>query len=137
MNHATYALSDGLTKAIFLTPEIRYELASTRGGYSFVSAFARYINMEYSQTEKSNGKSKRSVGEYQSVGLGVMIGQKFIYKNRVAFELFAGPVYSGLISSRNDFYNRASDDLIVDQDIPYALLRRYGLRAGFTVGWMF
>lgn len=137
MNHATYGTTDGVTKAFFVTPEFRYQIANTRGGYAFVGAFARYINMEYSQSERKLGTTLYSTARYESVGFGVLIGQKVIYRNRVAFEFFVGPVYSGIVSAKNDFFNRGSDDIIIDQDIPYTLLRRYGLRSGFTIGWMF
>ena len=137
MNHTTFGTTDGLTKAIFITPELRYELMETRHGHAFIGLFTRYIDMEYTQSETWRGVKKKSTADYQSIGVGVIIGQKFVFKNKVAIEFFAGPVYSGILKGKNDFYNRASDDLIVDQDVPLTLLSKYGLRAGFTVGWLF
>lgn len=137
MNHPTYANTDGVTRALFLTPEFRYKLADTKQGYVFIGVFGRYINMKYEQSETHFLITSKSTSHYESVGGGIIVGQKLIYKNRVALEFFGGPVYSGIISSRNDFFNKADKDITIDQDIPYTLLRRYGVRAGFTVGWLF
>lgn len=138
MNHPAYGTTDGVTKAFFITPEFRYELTNTRNGYAFIGVFTRYINMDYSRSEKHpGGVISRSSAKYESLGLGVLIGQKIIYRNKIVFEFFAGPVYAGLLSAKNDFYYRKQDEIILDQDIPDTLLRRYGIRAGFTIGWMF
>lgn len=137
MNHSTYGTTDGVTKAFFVTPEWRYELKQNRNGYSFIGAFARYIHMDYSQTDRYRSAQKMSTSSYDCLGLGIVLGQKFIYRNRVMIELFAGPVYSGILQGKNDFYNHSSSDILVDEDIPHTLLKRYGVRAGLTVGWMF
>jgi hypothetical protein len=66
--------------------------------------------------------TRKATSNYQSIGGGIVIGQKLMYKSRVAIELFAGPVYFGIINSKNDFFNKSDDDIIIDQDIPFALL---------------
>lgn len=137
MNHPTYANTDGLTRAVFLTPEFRYKLADTKQGYAFIGVFGRYINMKYEQSETHFLLTSKSTSQYESVGAGLIIGQKLVYKKRVALEFFGGPVYSGIVSSKNDFFNRGNKDITIDQDVPYTLLRRYGIRAGFTIGWLF
>lgn len=134
MNHSTYDETDGLTNAFFVTPEFRFELTKTKGGYAFVGAFARYINMQYSRTERRG--AKHSTAQYESLGVGLLVGQRFVYRNVLAIEIFAGPVYSWLVAAENNFYNRGNTDIVLD-DIPYSLLKRYGLRAGVTLGWMF
>jgi hypothetical protein len=137
MNHSTYGATDGLTQAFFVTPELRYELNQNRNGCSFIGAFVRYLHMDYTQTERYRFTQKMSTSSYDCLGLGIVLGQKFIFRNRVMIEMFAGPVYSGVLKGKNDFYNRSSSDIIVDEDIPHTLLKRYGVRAGLTVGWMF
>ncbi|MES2558970.1 MAG: DUF3575 domain-containing protein [Bacteroidota bacterium] len=137
MDHSTYGTTDGVTKAYFLTPEFRYRLVEYKNGYSFIGAFGRYIHMQYSQTDKYRFDVKKSSSVYDCLGLGIILGQKFIYRDRVVIEMFAGPVYSGIVQSKNDFYNRAESDINLDEDIPHTLLKRYGVRAGLNVGWMF
>ncbi len=122
MNHPTYANTNGLTKAFFLTPELRYQLGETKNGYAFIGVFGRYNNMEYTESERKFLVTRKATSNYQSIGGGIVIGQKLMYKNRVAIELFAGPVYFGIINSKNDFFNKSDDDIIIDQDIPFALL---------------
>jgi hypothetical protein len=122
MNHPTYANTNGLTKAFFLTPELRYQLGETKNGYAFIGVFGRYNNMEYTESERKFLVTRKATSNYQSIGGGIVIGQKLMYKSRVAIELFAGPVYFGIINSKNDFFNKSDDDIIIDQDIPFALL---------------
>jgi small nuclear ribonucleoprotein (snRNP)-like protein len=147
MNLESFADNDGITKALFVTPEMRYILDEDKNGYSFIGFFGRYIMMQYQQTDYYNYYSpltglyqndvQTATSKYHSIGAGIVFGYKYIFRNRICIELFGGPVYSGIIKSSNGFYNMKDEDLTIDQDIPHALLKRYSARAGITAGFLF
>ncbi len=145
----TYANEN--TVAVFIAPEIRYYLENKHVENFYVSGFARYINMTYSGdvtiatpapfTMIYTLEHREAV--YNSLGIGILAGKEFIYKNRIILDGFVGPVYSFLLTQQDGFpkgtgnNNTTNTDLSIAQMFSNNMLRRYGIRAGFTIGYMF
>ena len=138
-----------LTKGFTIVPEYRFVLNGRGLSGVYIAPFARYMYYEYSREvvttiDTSTVYSTRSryvkystpeLYSYHSLGLGLIVGKQFVFKNRVVFDLFGGPAYSILLAS-NTTINKTGD-VVIGSGIPNTYIRGYGVRGGFTVGFLF
>lgn len=147
--------SEPRTQGFTIVPEYRFVLNGRGLSGVYIAPFARYMYYEYSRslavqidtgssysyysyypyTSGSVQFTENQLYSYHSLGLGVIVGKQFIFKNRVVFDLFGGPVYSVLLASNKTISKTA--DVIIGSGIPNTYIRGYGVRAGFTVGFLF
>lgn len=135
------------TKAFFITPEYRFMIFGSDMRGFYVAPFAKYMYMNY---QENYGKDTTHVYVprdqrkflqvqdnyiYHTLGLGATIGQQLIFKNRVSLEYFVGPVYNILLSSSD--HSTSTSDPVVSDVMPTLIVRGYGVRAGFTLGFLF
>ena len=142
------------TKSFYFTPEYRYVFSGENMSGSFIAPFLRYSNMTYSAdftktyydpiTYQSTSITNPFSFNYQTIGIGICIGQQYIYKNKVSIEVYAGPVYNMLVASTiptgNPNYSKydfGSNPIEIDKKISNINIKNYGIRAGFTVGFLF
>jgi hypothetical protein len=142
------------TTAFFLTPEFRYTLAGDHMNGTYVCPFVKYTNMTYSREygHTYSGYYYPSTGAspsypsyafgYQTLGVGICLGQQTIFRNKISLEVFAGPVYNMLLDKTRPSYidPRFVDeisDVQVDESINKINIKGYGVRAGLTVGFLF
>jgi hypothetical protein len=140
-----------LTRGFTLVPEYRFVLNGRGLSGIYIAPFVRYMYYEYSRDatttiDTSTSSSYYSTGRfatyvdkelytYHSIGVGVILGKQFVFKNRVVLDLFGGPVYSILMAS-NKSINKTGD-VVIGTGIPNTYIRGYGVRAGLTVGFLF
>jgi hypothetical protein len=109
-----------------ITPEFRFYLSDSPAPAGFYAApFLRYQNITVEET-LSGEEAKGSVG---IIGGGLIIGKQWIFKEKVALDLFIGPSY----------YN--SGDIKVDSGDASSLslgsFDGFGVRAGVCFGLAF
>jgi hypothetical protein len=139
-----------VTRGITLVPEFRYLLNGRNLSGSYIAPFLRYMYYEYSRDLTTRSSTTFYSGQfntpsytssitqnsdlysYHALGLGMIFGRQYIFKNKVAIDLFAGPVYSFLVSSNIEV--KSKSDIIIGSGIPNTYLRGYGVRAGITIG---
>jgi len=143
-----------LTKGVTITPEYRFILNGRGFSGIYIAPFARYMYYEYNRdvtvlidtgtysslpNTRSNIKSfsfkEKELYTYHSLGFGVIAGKQFVFKNRVLFDVFGGPVYSILMESNKSI--NSTRDIVIGAGIPNTYIRGYGIRAGFSVGFLF
>jgi len=144
--YGTNSASNTHTEAFYITPEYRYTFAGSFMEGSFIAPFLRYSNMTYSADYYSSYPSTtadRFSFNYQTLGVGICVGQQYIYKNKVSIEVYAGPVYNMLISQTTpsganyNTYSFGSNPIEIDKSIPNINIKNYSIRGGFTVGFLF
>lgn len=143
-----------VTRGTTITPEYRFVLNGRGFSGIYIAPFARYMYYEYRRdvttqidtgsygyypnyntTIRSFTFKNSELYTYHSLGLGVIAGKQFVFKNRVLVDIFGGPVYSILLAS-NRSINRTGD-VVIGSGIPNTYIRGYGIRAGFSVGFLF
>lgn len=129
-----------------ITAEYRYLLSGNHANGSYIQPFTRFINASASISDQQyvydNGQSQwiyKNINYNESclsAGVGFLLGLQNTVKNKLLFDVYAGPAYAIQInpssskpSNISASSNRGSlDDLIV---------KGYGIRAGFCVGFLF
>ncbi len=126
------------TKGFSFTPEYRtnYNGYGLNGFYA--APFLRYMfyktsydNKDFNGTVTSKGK-----GQFQSFGVGFVVGKQYIIKNNILIDFFAGPAYQILLQNKRDYgtaYEINEGDLLSNA-IPSRYLSGYSIRAGITIG---
>jgi len=103
-----------------ITPEYRFYLSDTEAPAGvYIAPFVRY--QSYTLT---NGGDK---GTLSLFGGGVIIGKQWIFKKKIAMDLFIGPSYSSgsvKVTQGNDNFSTGIFD-------------GFGLRAGLCLGYAF
>lgn len=132
-------------RSFSICPEIRFVLRSNERDEWFVSAFTRYIYADYE--DKPDGQfiyfsGNYLEGKYHSAGLGLTLGKKYTLKNRFTIEIFAGPVYSKILSatSENKIKGTVSSNTHTfygESLVPRQYVNGYGLRGGLLIGYKF
>ncbi|MEI6595017.1 MAG: DUF3575 domain-containing protein [Bacteroidota bacterium] len=140
------------TESFYFTPEYRYTFSGSFMDGSFIAPFLKYSNMTYSADYTINNSNTypytsftdRYTFNYQTLGIGICLGQQYIYKNKVSLEIYAGPVYNMLIAEKIPTgspnyakHNFPSNNIEIDKNISNINVKSYGIRAGFTVGFLF
>ncbi|MES2558969.1 MAG: DUF3575 domain-containing protein [Bacteroidota bacterium] len=140
------SVENQLTRGFTIVPEYRFVLNGRGLSGIYIAPFARYMYYEYSRdievtidsTFSSYPIYSYSASErytYQSVGVGVIVGKQLIFKNRVVLDFFGGPVYSILLTSNHSIAK--TSDVVIGSGIPNMYIRGYGVRGGFSVGFLF
>lgn len=115
-------VDDTKVRGFGITPEYRFYLSESAAPKGFfVAPYARYLN--YDLTNDNRTKAKM-----QSFGAGLIIGQQYIFKERVSFEWFFGPAYTNA-----DLDVKSG----VEDDFDTGNWDGFTLRAGLTVGIAF
>jgi hypothetical protein len=86
--------SPGTTKfsGFGITPEFRFYLSETPAPAGFYAApFLRYQSFTIEETDPDIAAK----GTFSAFGGGVIIGKQWIFKEKVALDLFIGPSYNG------------------------------------------
>jgi hypothetical protein len=125
------------TEAIFAVGEYRYLLTGSTMDGTYISPFIKYTSMSYAEDNINNWifptvNLGRNHYSYQSAGIGICLGQQYLYKNKVSIDIYGGPVYNMLLSRSGP-----GNDVIIDQAISNINVKGYGLRAGLTIGFLF
>jgi hypothetical protein len=138
------------TQGVVFTLEYRYNLTGRGLSGTYIAPFARYMFYDFSRkldnqiftttTNNINFTStttirRESGGDnftYNTLGLGLIAGYQVLFKNKVVFDFFGGPVYGILLSSSKKI--EATNDVVLGPGIPNLYVRGYGLRAGVLVG---
>lgn len=115
-----YSVSGTEFSGFGITPEYRFYLSDTEAPEGvYLAPFARYQN--FSLTESSNKAT------YSTFGGGLILGKQWLFKEKIALDLFFGPSYSSgsvsVTSGTNTFTTSAFDG--------------FGLRAGVCFGLAF
>jgi hypothetical protein len=111
-----------------ITPEIRLYLSERReapAGF-FVAPFATYQNYQIEDIiyNFSTGNSRTVRGSSNILGLGIIVGGQWVFKNRVSIDVWGGPGYGFVgLSKLDDIYD----------GYPYATgpMGRFGCTLGF------
>lgn len=107
-----------------LTPEYRFYLSDSPAPAGvYVAPFLRYQN--FSLTEDLSS----SKGTLSTFGGGLIIGKQWIFKERIALDIFIGPSYSSGSVSASD----GSGDV----DFSTGLFSGFGVRSGLCLGIAF
>lgn len=105
-----------------ITPEYRFYLSETPAPKGFfIAPYARYLNFNLKNDESSKA-------EFEGIGAGLIIGQQYIFKERVSFEWFFGPGYTNM-----DLDVKSG----IENDFDTGSWDGFTLRAGLTVGIAF
>lgn len=149
-NNTEVNVDNQLTKGFSIMPEYRFILNGRGFSGIYIAPFGRFMYYEYSRDIVTReytttttpfysttyvDKRTSEFYTYHSIGLGVIIGKQFLFKNRIMFDIFGGPVYSLLVASNKSI--NTTTDVVIGTGIPNTYIRGYGLRGGFTVGFLF
>ena len=119
--YSGFSISDTKFSGFGLTPEYRFYLSDTEAPQGvYIAPFVRYQNFSV-----SNGPNK---GTLTTVGGGLIIGKQWIFKEKVALDIFLGPKYS----SRNVTVTSGTDTFDTGNG-----LDGFGIRAGVCFGLAF
>lgn len=105
-----------------ITPEYRFYLSDSPAPEGFfLASYARYLHFNLENEVKDKAKMN-------GLGAGLIIGQQYIFKERVSFEWFFGPGYTNInldvdSDTKDDFETGSWDG--------------FTLRAGITLGIAF
>lgn len=129
-----------------ITAEYRYLLIGSHANGSYIQPFARFINANASvslQKEYFDNTLNKWVNKkinYNescvSAGLGFLLGFQNTVKNKLLFDVYAGPAYAIQFNPTN---NRPSDVAESNErgSLKDLLVKGYGIRAGFCIGFLF
>lgn len=105
-----------------ITPEYRFYLSDSPApdGF-FIAPYARYLHFNLENEAKNKAKMN-------GLGTGLIIGQQYIFKERLSFEWFFGPAYTNI---------NLDVDSGTDDDFETGSWDGFTLRAGITLGIAF
>ena len=119
--YAGFTIGDTKFKGIGVTPEYRFYLSETESPKGvYVAPFVRYQNFTV-----TNGANE---GTISTLGGGLIIGKQWIFKEKIALDIFLGPKYS----SRNVTVTNGTDSFDTGNG-----LSGFGIRAGVCFGLAF
>ncbi|MBK5279595.1 MAG: DUF3575 domain-containing protein [Bacteroidia bacterium] len=119
--YSGFSINETKFSGIGITPEYRFYLSETEAPNGFyVAPFIRYQNFTV-----SNGPNE---GTITTTGGGLIIGKQWIFKEKIALDIFLGPKYS----SRNVTVTSGTDTFDTGNG-----LSGFGIRAGVCFGLAF
>ena len=132
------------TEAFFITPEYRYMLKGENLNGTYIEPFLKFTSMNYTESGvnyiynstypyNSIPAYYNDSYSYQSLGIGICLGQQYIYKNKISIDFFAGPVFNMLLSKSGP----SGNNVTIDQSLNTTLIKGYSLRGGLTVGFLY
>jgi hypothetical protein len=132
-----YSIANSVVNAQALLAEYRYSLKGNVANGSYIQPFTRILNAQIESDFSVNGQATRNKVSAISVGLGVLFGAQALLKDKITLDVYAGPVYAIKVSESKDLpagiqLSRASDRGGLNDPI----ITGYGLRAGFTLGFV-
>ena len=114
-----FSVSETKFSGFGLTPEYRIYLSDTPAPAGvYIAPFVRYQNFNISE------ESTSSEGTYSSFGGGLIVGKQWIFKERIALDIFIGPSYSAgnvKVTSGSDSFDVGAFD-------------GFGVRTGICLG---
>ena len=121
--YSGYSDDDTKFRGFGITPEYRFYLSETPAPAGFyVAPFLRYQNFDLED------ELTLDEAEYSAFGGGLLIGRQWVFKERVALDVFLGPAY-------------VSGDVEVTEgsegSFDVGVFDGFGLRAGVTLGLAF
>jgi hypothetical protein len=138
------------TQGFAITPEYRFVTNGKGLSGRYVAPFLKYSYYEYAQVaimdstyynsqvgyHVTTSTFKPDLYVYHTLAFGCVFGKQFLFKNRVAIDIFGGPVLSVLASS-NKKNIASTQDVVIGPGIPNAYIKGLGIRAGITVGFIY
>lgn len=145
MTDFNYTSQDRVLNGQAITFEYRYLLKGNHANGTYIQPFTRFINanaaVKYSKsTYNNNGQWTTENFNYNesclSAGLGFLLGVQNTVKNKLLFDLYAGPVYAIQINPTSNRPALASENTSRGglQDL---IVKGYGIRAGISIGFLF
>jgi hypothetical protein len=154
--HDENSSRDNRTIAQFFYFEYRYSIDVKGIEQIYIAPFGRFINLGYTETINTQVYDSNILpirwrdvtydnkSQYQSFGLGFVIGKEFVFKDRISIDFFAGPVYGFLLNKSENYsplhfssgMGRPSQ-LLLNDAFSSRLLEQYSVRAGVNVGIKF
>lgn len=106
-----------------ITPEYRFYLSETAAPQGvYIAPFVRYQSFNLKDEETD------SEGDFSAFGGGVILGKQWIFKEKIALDIFLGPAYySGAVDVKSG----------VEDDFETGAFDGFGLRAGICFGFRF
>lgn len=140
--------ADFRVQGISIAPEYRRNFTGYGLNGFYLGPFLRYMHynryITYQGTHSVTGMRGKfdEVTRFNSLGLGLTIGQQYIIKNKVLIDVFIGPVFQFLLSEKKDAtpykdYSTKTGIGYLGTSVPDRYLNGYGIRAGFTIGLAF
>lgn len=139
---------DFRVQGLSISPEYRRNFTGYGLNGFYVGPFIRY--MYYKRTMATEGNNSTSgalerfneITHFNSLGLGLLVGQQYIIKNTILIDVFIGPSYQFLLSENKEKnayqnYSTRSNLGYLGESVPDRYLNGYGIRAGFTIGLAF
>jgi len=146
MTDFNYTSQDRVLNGQALTLEYRYLLKGSHANGTYIQPFTRFINAsataKYSNQYYNNNTNQwvTDKGSYNesclSAGLGFLLGVQNTVKNKLVFDIYAGPVYAIQINPSSNRPSKASENTNRGglQDL---IVKGYGIRAGISMGFLF
>jgi len=146
MTDFNYTSQDRVLNGQALTIEYRYLLKGNHANGTYIQPFTRFINAnataKYSNQYYNNNTNQwlYDKGSYNesclSAGLGFLLGVQNTVKNKLVFDLYAGPVYAIQINPSSNRPSSASENTNRGglQDL---MVKGYSIRAGISMGFLF
>jgi hypothetical protein len=142
MTDFNYTSQDRILNGQALTLEYRYLLKGSHANGTYIQPFTRFINAsataKYSYEDSNQSVSVN--GSYNesclSAGLGFLLGVQNTVKNKLVFDIYAGPVYAIQINPSSNRPSNAPENTNRGglQDL---IVKGYGIRAGISMGFLF
>lgn len=126
------------TKGFSFTPEFRTNYTGYGLNGFYAAPFLRYMFYQTSYDSKDyyGTVTRTGKGQFQSIGVGFVVGKQFIIKNNILVDFFGGPAYQILIQQENNYRNPNNVNVssLLSNSIPDRYLSGYSIRAGLTIG---
>ena len=129
-----------------ITAEYRYLLVGNHANGTYIQPFTRFVNANASVSfqkgyydNNSNQWVSKKINYNESclsAGVGFLLGVQNTVKNKLLFDIYAGPVYAIQINPSTSRPSEISESSSRGslQDL---IVKGYGIRAGFSVGFLF
>jgi len=121
------SIEDTQFRGFGLTPEYRFYLSENKvapAGF-YLGPFLRYQNFNLSANDGSQDDAEATLSTF---GGGVLVGGQWLFKDKIALDLFIGPSYN------------AGDLKVTDgseDEFSTGILSGFGVRLGASIGYAF
>lgn len=125
------------TTGFSIIPEYRTNYTGYGLNGFYAAPFLRYMFYKTNYDEELNGTvTSKGKGQFQSIGVGFIVGKQYIIKNNILIDFFAGPAYQILFQNKKDYRTayEINDGNLLSDAIPSRYLTGYSIRAGITIG---
>lgn len=126
------------TTGFSIIPEYRTNYTGYGLNGFYAAPFLRYMfyKTNYDRKDFNGTVTSFGKGQFQSIGVGFVVGKQFIIKNNILIDFFAGPAYQILIQDKRDY--RPAHEInvgsVLSNAIPDRYISGYSIRAGITIG---